>query len=191
MMQARHRGEARLGVAIAAMAALCHGSAAAPAQLAAQTTRAEPRTLEHARWRDWLSSHRPTGYATPEAEAAARAAWTSNDVFIQQTNRRNLSFTVGHNQFSDLTTTQFAALLSRRGAGAEPLGAAVAPAGEMLLPPPSVDWETAGRVTPVMNEGQCGSSPFLRSPSPLSETIRPSPPPITLHHLDSVAVSVC
>ena len=65
---------------------------------------------------------------------------------------------MGLNQFSDLTHAEFKAQYvggkrsSKKGAlPAEPMPAVTA------APPASVDWRTQGAVTPVKDQGQCGS----------------------------------
>jgi len=83
----------------------------------------------------------------------------SNLRFIEETNAKNLSYTLGVNQFADLTTAEVvagftglkpAALwaghqhLGTHSYGGQPLGDAV-------------DWVAKGAVTPVKDQGQCGS----------------------------------
>jgi len=84
----------------------------------------------------------------------------SNVDIIYDVNSQNLSYTLGVNQFADLTSDEFAAqylglkqpkqkwgdlpYLGRHEYSGKPLKA-------------SVDWTTKGVVTPVKNQGQCGS----------------------------------
>lgn len=108
-------------------------------------------------WARWAAEFKPSGYGTPEAEVAAREIWHRNDRYITEHNAMNLSYTLGHNQFSDLTAEQFATRLSRSALNiSKPSLTSVS---SVLQLPTSVDWQKAGRVTPVLNEGQCGEVP--------------------------------
>jgi C1A family cysteine protease len=97
-------------------------------------------------------------YATVEGESAAMRAFTANDAIINEHNGKGLSYTLGHNKFSDLTWEEFHAkhmgslFLNRPPKNMMrkhlKLGDTVADA---------VDWVTAGAVTPVKDQAQCGS----------------------------------
>merc|ERR1712190_403288 len=79
--------------------------------------------------------------------------------FITTTNARNLSYTLGVNQFADLTsdviTKGYTGLKPKDLWGALPNLGTDKYSGKALAS--SVDWTTQGAVTPVKNQGQCGS----------------------------------
>ena len=86
--------------------------------------------------------------------------WVSNHLFIQNTNRQNLSFELGHNQFSGMSPEEFSRWL--RG---DTINAEVAllsknysvNSGPYISVPESVDWTKLGAVSYVKDQGQCGS----------------------------------
>lgn len=80
--------------------------------------------------------------------------WASNDRFIEVSNSQNLTYTLGHNQFSGMDTHDFREyLLSFE----KPVFETQSVQNEITAVPKSVDWVAAGAVTPVKDQGQCGS----------------------------------
>jgi len=79
--------------------------------------------------------------------------------FILQTNDKNLTYKLGVNQFTDLTGDEVAAsytgLKPKAMWGDVPHLGTMQYSGKALAG--SVDWTTQGAVTPVKNQGQCGS----------------------------------
>ena len=106
----------------------------------------------------WKIQHSKT-YASPKIEVQASNVWHSNDAHIRKINAQKRSFTLGHNEFSDITPDDFYAqytgyqdretYLNERGHNVQQLMSSDLP--------PSVDWTTKDAVTPVKNQGQCGS----------------------------------
>jgi C1A family cysteine protease len=80
--------------------------------------------------------------------------WAANDRFIEVSNSQNLTYTLGHNQFSGMDTHDFREyLLSFE----KPVFETQYVQNEITAVPKSVDWVTAGAVTQVKDQGQCGS----------------------------------
>jgi C1A family cysteine protease len=98
-------------------------------------------------------------YASAAAEAEAISAFESNDRIIATHNAKNMSYTLGHNEFSDLTWEKFQQTYMselylnkpRKNARQVHLKGIGQPLAD------SVDWVTKGAVTPIKNQGRCGS----------------------------------
>lgn len=113
----------------------------------------------------WAARFNKT-YATPSLRARAAQIFAENDALISKKNaenaKANRSFTLAHNEFSDLTPdafySQYVGLRDRESYLAQ-RGVRVRAVSDSFLEslPPSIDWTTKHAVTPVKNQGQCGS----------------------------------
>ena len=107
-------------------------------------------------WKAQMSKH----YATEAEEEAAVKAFVSNEEIINTHNAKNLSYKLGHNEFSDLTWEEFKArhmselFLNRNPKNAQRVHLKGDNVGKLKLDD-AVDWVAKGAVTPVKNQGRC------------------------------------
>lgn len=82
--------------------------------------------------------------------------WIENDKFIQEHNFKNLTYTLGHNQFSGMDSDEFRDYLGFSGENVRHNNLRI-DNSNLESVPSSVNWITAGAVTGVKDQGQCGS----------------------------------
>merc|ERR1719171_3063987 len=104
------------------------------------------------------------GKTYKDSEVDAKfAQWVKNDKFIAETNAKSLSYTVGHNEFSDMAWEDFREVYTGYKDSAKYLrrpknvNEALLDKDVQDAAPASIDWTTKNAVTPIKNQGQCGS----------------------------------
>merc|ERR550532_479616 len=107
-------------------------------------------------WDEWKAEFGRV-YNSDDEDAARKQIFETNVAFIEEENAKGLSYTVATNQFADITLDEFKEKYLTRQAPQEvevPTLEVHEYHGEELAT--SVDWTTAGAVTPVKDQGQCG-----------------------------------
>lgn len=111
------------------------------------------------RFAEWMAKHRIQ--SKDESHLAhIFDNWVENDKYIKEVNSKNLSYTLGHNAYSGMNIEEFSELMgfsesmSNGLRGNDILQTDILDASAL---PTSVDWRTKGAVTPVKDQGQCGS----------------------------------
>lgn len=116
------------------------------------------------RFQQWSVEHQIELPSSEDGKFAHMLAnWRDNDRLIAETNSKNLSYTLGHNHFSALNREEFRdlmnfeynrALIGESNVVNSGIGLDL---GLDLSVPTSVDWRSKGAVTPVKDQGSCGS----------------------------------
>jgi len=113
-------------------------------------------TSWHAQFAAWKEQHGKT-YASAVLEAKAFSAWATHQETIATHNAKGLTYTLGHNEFSDMTSEEFfTKYVGYNRAAYKPSGNFHVGVSNSSVPD-AVDWVEKGAVTPIKNQGMCGS----------------------------------
>jgi cathepsin L len=108
---------------------------------------------------NWMQTHSKT-YETAEELEHRFGVFLQNMVYVNKHNSEAAqgkhTFTLGMNNLADLTNTEYRAKLLKYKRAVNRTGELFTPLSD-AAPPASVDWRTKGVVTPVKDQGQCGS----------------------------------
>lgn len=94
--------------------------------------------------------------------AKAFKAFAENDAKVQKYNAQDLTYTLGHNEYSDLTSEEFNSIyiggvIQPKLESEKNFDSSLLDADRIAAAPDSIDWVEKGAVTPIKNQGQCGS----------------------------------
>jgi cathepsin L len=107
-------------------------------------------------WESWKQEHSKK-YEDDDTETKRYGIWLDNMAFIEKHNSEGHSFTVGMNAFGDLTTDEIVQMYNGYVAPQTNSSLPAFKASPDFVPLETVDWREKGAVTPVKNQGQCGS----------------------------------
>eukprot|EP00731_Ephydatia_muelleri_P025802 Em0017g885a len=108
-------------------------------------------------WEEWKKTHNKV-YGSEGEELSRHIIWEAKKKYIDEHNahQKGFGFTLAINKFSDLSSQEFKKLYTGLQGDILSVNAKPVHFGGRDLPP-SIDWRDKGYVTPVKDQGQCGS----------------------------------
>ena len=108
-------------------------------------------------WDSWKAQYGKR-YDDDMEELSRHAIWESNKLYVEEHNANadKWGYILDTNEYADMESAEFAKLFNGLAAEEEPPSTVYVP-GNVSADPASVDWRDKGYVTPVKNQGQCGS----------------------------------
>jgi len=110
--------------------------------------------LGHDEFAQWAAKYGKT-YATTEEAQYRRGVWMKNKVYVEDWNAKDNGVTLAMNKFADMPVEEWRQYFN--GYTMKPRTTERTEVLSEVNLPASVDWRTKGVVTPIKNQGQCGS----------------------------------
>jgi C1A family cysteine protease len=104
---------------------------------------------------EWSNQFR-VSFLDKEHRQSTLAKWIDNHVFIQRINGLNLSYSLGHNQFSGMDTADFSQWVQKY-LYPDAIVRILPRMVSLPVVPLEIDWTQKGAVNAVQDQGQCGS----------------------------------
>ena len=109
------------------------------------------------RFKEWMREFKMNENMATERLTKMYKNWLDNNLFIEIHNLGNHTFKLGHNQFSGMSSDEYKQYLGFQMVDERPVTTNYFYSVSNDKLPVSVDWVKAGAVTPVKDQGQCGS----------------------------------
>ena len=125
--------------------------------LEGKTSKYNPQTMMD-RYINWLKQH-GKGYQDREEFQLRFGIYQSNVQFIDYVNSQNLTYKLIDNQFADMTNEEFKSIYLGFGGRSNVTAKVNTTKNEYKLEdlPSKVDWREKGAVTPIKDQGACGT----------------------------------